>query len=147
MSTSRNTTTAQTQDDRAALDAYARHAAAANGFGDAGLVRSDAARPAATASRLDNARVVRVDPARVGVTDTLVAVARAAVRTLRVALVRWRQRRRARMTDEALSGLDDRALRDLGLDRSEISSVATGIGRRGDSTRARMWQVRQQLYI
>ena len=39
-------------------------------------------------------------------------------------LVRWRQRRDAARTATALRALDRRALRDLGLDRSEVDSVA-----------------------
>lgn len=43
------------------------------------------------------------------------------LRTLRDAL---RRRKQARVTYEALRGLDDRTLRDLGFHRSELSSVA-----------------------
>jgi uncharacterized protein YjiS (DUF1127 family) len=39
-------------------------------------------------------------------------------------LARWRRRRLARATRRALGAVDDRLLRDLGLDRSQIASVA-----------------------
>ena len=42
----------------------------------------------------------------------------------------WRQRRDARRTIQALGQLDDYLLRDLGLDRGEIPSIAAGV--RGD---------------
>ena len=48
--------------------------------------------------------------------------------TARLALAeaqrRWAARRNARLTAEALADLDDRTLRDLGFDRSEISAVS-----------------------
>jgi uncharacterized protein YjiS (DUF1127 family) len=41
----------------------------------------------------------------------------------------WRQRRRARSTAHILHGLSDAALKDIGVHRSEIESVAAGCGR------------------
>lgn len=41
---------------------------------------------------------------------------------------RMRRARQARVTYDALSGLNDRTLRDIGLSRSEIWEVAHGIG-------------------
>ena len=47
------------------------------------------------------------------------------------------QRRAASATVAILHSLDDRAMKDIGLDRSEIESVVYGdCGRKGDSTRA-----------
>jgi uncharacterized protein YjiS (DUF1127 family) len=59
--------------------------------------------------------------------------ARGIVSLLRDMGERHRMRREARLAYEALRELDDRALRDLGLDRSEIGSVsaeAAGIAER-----------------
>lgn len=48
-----------------------------------------------------------------------------------------RQRRLARETFLVLNGLDGRALRDLGFDRSEIASVACEVAGLAAPTRAR----------
>lgn len=53
------------------------------------------------------------------------------------ALARYRQRQRARATYDALRELDDRALRDLGLDRSELRSVAAEVTGEAERTRVR----------
>ncbi|MFO1327866.1 MAG: DUF1127 domain-containing protein [Rubrivivax sp.] len=45
-------------------------------------------------------------------------------RDLLAARERWLQRRRARDLEQLMQGLDDRTLRDLGLARSELPSVA-----------------------
>jgi uncharacterized protein YjiS (DUF1127 family) len=50
--------------------------------------------------------------------------ARGIVTLLRGVSERYRAHREARLAYEALRELDDRALRDLGLDRSEIGSVS-----------------------
>jgi len=52
----------------------------------------------------------------------------------------WARRRIEKATRVELHRLDDRALRDLGLDRSQIPSVAEAVGRCGAS---RMCTVRQ----
>lgn len=53
----------------------------------------------------------------------------------RRAYAAYRQRREARLTLDALDRLDDRSLRDLGLDRSEIASVAAEITGAAEHTR------------
>lgn len=40
----------------------------------------------------------------------------------------WRQRQRMRITRRILESLDDRTLRDIGLDRSEIDSIVSSRG-------------------
>ena len=66
-----------------------------------------------------------------GRTDRGSAIGRIA--RLRGRLVRhlreWRQRRRLRITGRILRGLDDRTLKDIGLDRSQIDSAVHALGR------------------
>ena len=56
------------------------------------------------------------------------------LRALRAALDGWQRRRLQRATQVALAELDVRVLRDIGLDRSEIPSLALAAGV-GDETR------------
>jgi uncharacterized protein YjiS (DUF1127 family) len=55
---------------------------------------------------------------------------------LRAALQAWQRRRLERATLLSLAELDNRLLHDIGLDRSEIPSVAHALG--GDDTRRRL---------
>jgi len=59
-----------------------------------------------------------------GVGAALVAAVRAIGRFARLAFDAYVQRRREAITYGMLRQLDDRTLRDLGLDRSEITSIA-----------------------
>ena len=68
--------------------------------------------------------------------EIIVATIRAAGEFARRAYARHRQRRQARAIDDALRQLDDRTLRDLGFDRSEIPSVAAEVT--GETTRTRV---------
>lgn len=95
---------------------------------DAGMVSlAELTPPAAQlhqAARADRSR-------RIG--DAIVA----ALRWLQSQLEQYAERRRrhalARATYRALCGLDARTLRDLGIDRSQLSSVALGVARRSIS--------------
>jgi uncharacterized protein YjiS (DUF1127 family) len=64
---------------------------------------------------------------------------------LRRIVARSRRRAQARATCRALSGLDAHALRDLGFDCSEITSVAAEIAGDADPTRVSTLQARQGL--
>jgi len=102
------------------IDAYARHALAANGFGDAGIGHFDRspspaagrAVPAKQASRLSRlARAIEQALQSLGA-------------RLRHRRARAEPRRVASATFQLLRGLDSHTLRDLGFDRSELTSVA-----------------------
>jgi uncharacterized protein YjiS (DUF1127 family) len=69
--------------------------------------------------------------------DIFVAMIRAVVAIARRAHARHRQRRQARAIDNALRQLDDRTLRDLGFDRSEITSIAAEVTGEARRTRVR----------
>jgi len=68
------------------------------------------------------------------------AVAAGVADALRSAARRWRQRREMRRTYEALSGLDARTLRDIGVGDREIGSIAAELA--GRAERSRMQAVR-----
>lgn len=63
-----------------------------------------------------------------GVRDLVAAVSRWAAGVVRRNYDAWRRRRLARATYMALRDLDDRTLRDIGLDRSELRSIAAEVG-------------------
>ena len=67
----------------------------------------------------------------------IVAAIRAAGASARRVLARHRQRRQARAIYDVLRQLDDRMLRDLGFDRSEMTSVAAEITGEAEYTRVR----------
>lgn len=67
----------------------------------------------------------------------IVAAVQAVVAIARRAYVRQRQRHRASATYDVLRRLDDRMLRDLGIDRSEIGSVAAEMSGIEQQTRVR----------
>jgi uncharacterized protein YjiS (DUF1127 family) len=67
----------------------------------------------------------------------IVAAIRAAGAIARRVLARHRQRRQARAIYDVLRQLDDRMLRDLGFDRSEITSVAAEITGEAEYARVR----------
>jgi uncharacterized protein YjiS (DUF1127 family) len=107
------------------IDSWARHAFAANGFGDAVISRPSSFELAA-AARAQRSRAMGEMLAR------LVASAWAMVRR---AYAWHRQYRMASATFHALRELDDHTLRDLGMHRSEISSVAAELGGLVERTR------------
>jgi len=88
-----------------------------------------------TAVRLNAA--ARTDRSRL-VTELAAAAWRAVASRIQQLLARATQRRRARATYLALRNLDARTLRDIGFDRSEILSVATGFAGAADATPAHL---------
>jgi uncharacterized protein YjiS (DUF1127 family) len=104
----------------------------ARGPGDAALLRTGNFEHL-TAVRLNSA--ARIDRSRLA-TKLAAAAWRAVVSRIQQLLARAKQRRRARATHLALRNLDARTLRDIGFDRSEILSVATGFPGAADATPA-----------
>ena len=72
---------------------------------------------------------------------------RAAARLLRRHFAAWQQQRQARQNHLALRGLDERTLRDLGFDRSEIGSLVAEIGDQAAPTRVRVLQAFHGLRV
>lgn len=126
-------------DNRDEIERWVQQAVAANGFGGSGdvAIRDTTASTRPTSYELYHA-------ARVHRTATLgkivVAMIEAVAGMVRRAYARHLQRRKAGETRDALAYLDDRALRDLGLDRSEITSVAAEISGQAAYTRLRVLQ-------
>lgn len=63
-------------------------------------------------------------------------IARGAIERVATACAAWQRQRFARAAVRALNGLDARTLRDLGLDRSELSSLAAELA--GEAARQRV---------
>jgi uncharacterized protein YjiS (DUF1127 family) len=113
----------------AELEAWARRATLANGFGDG---TAGAARPSADGYTL--AVQARADR-HAGIAEIIAVVAEAVATRARRGIASWRRAREAHATYRALNGLDARTLRDIGIDRSEMSSVAGEIAGTADRTR------------
>ncbi|MGE5714749.1 MAG: DUF1127 domain-containing protein [Betaproteobacteria bacterium] len=131
------------RDCAADLDGWARRAAAANGFGEARAdaqvtqVSHDVHRLAIEARGARSASLAAV-------LATLMATASAAAQRLRAS---WARARSARATYRALRELDARTLHDLGLDRSEMRSVAAEIAGESDRTRAQALRTLRALSL
>jgi len=119
-------------------EAWARHALAANGFGDGAGV-GDAAIPDAASARPANYELYHAARAHRSLTlgEIIVALVQALAAIARQALARYAQRQRAKSTYDALRQLGDRTLRDLGFHRSEIRSVAAELTGETECTRVR----------
>lgn len=72
----------------------------------------------------------------------------AALKTVRAILLRayerYRQHRKASGIRDVLGGLDDRTLRDIGIDRSEIASVAAELTGQTEASRMHPWRAAQE---
>jgi len=60
---------------------------------------------------------------------------------------RWRERRQMRQTYQALSGLDERTLRDIGVGSQEIGSIAAELAGRAERTRMHALRTLRELTI
>ena len=120
---------------------WARHALAANGFGDVGI--TDTA-PSARPASYDMYHAVRAHRS-LALGQIIIAAIKAVEAFARRALARHKQRRQARVAYDALHQLDDRTLRDLGFDRSEIMSLAAEVTGEAECTRVRALQTSHGL--
>jgi uncharacterized protein YjiS (DUF1127 family) len=114
------------------IDAWARHAQAANGFGGVDLACPPEPLPLDAPTR--TATAGSEVPATTGPRAALFAC-RDFVRRLAARIAQYRA---ARRTVVALRDLDARTLRDLGFDHSEIGSVAGEAAGLADATRVRV---------
>ena len=118
---------------RQEIDAWARHAVAANGFGD-GAVSDKHPSALPTSYEIYQAACTH----RAFLLGEIIAAAIQALGAIvRRAYAQYRQRRAGRKTYQALSQLDDRALRDLGFARDELMSVAAETAGQVERTRVR----------
>ena len=132
--------------NRDAVERWAQHALAANGFGGFGNVAIGSTRLSTRPTRYERYHAARVHRA-IALGSIIVEVIQAVVAIARRAYARHLQRREARETRDALAFLDDRALRDLGLDRSEITSIAAEIAGEAQYTRMRALQTLPSLQV
>jgi uncharacterized protein YjiS (DUF1127 family) len=120
------------------IDAWARRAPAANGFGDAPSLDSA---PSAWPSSYELYQAARTNRAFV-LGEVMASAVRSVRALMRLAYRRYRHRRQQSELYETLSQLDDRTLRDLGFDRSEIRSVAAEWAGEAEATRVRVLNTR-----
>ena len=120
------------EDPAISAEAWARHALAANGFGDGAIADAGSARPTSYELYHD-ARAYR----SFTLGEIIVALMQAVAAIARQALARYAQHQRARSMYDALRQLDDHTLRDLGFDRSEIRSVVAELAGKAECTRMR----------
>jgi uncharacterized protein YjiS (DUF1127 family) len=114
-----------------ALDAWARHAAASNGFAD---VDAGSLTPSHQSTlELDAAaREFRAASLRA----ILAAIGASLLAQFKPLYSSWQRYQLAAATHRALSQLDARTLHDIGLDRSELHSIARELTGEIDRTRA-----------
>ena len=126
------------EDPAISAEAWARHALAANGFGDGAAV-GDGAITDAPSARPTSYELYHYARAYRSFTlgEIIVAVMQAVAAIARQALACYAQHQRARSMYDALRQLDDHTLRDLGFDRSEIRSVVAELAGKAECTRMR----------
>lgn len=120
-------------DSRNEIEAWAQRARAANGSGNAAAADFATAWP----SSYELYQAARAN--RAFVLGEMVASALKSVRAIvRLAYRRYQHYRQKSAVYDTLSQLDDRTLRDLGFDRSEIRSVAAEWAGEAEATRMRV---------
>ena len=116
------------------VERQAQHARAANGLGDVAIFDTPASARPTSSEPHQAAR----DHRSFTLGEIIVVVLQATGAIARRAHARHRQRRQARAVYDALRGLDDHTLHDLGFDRSEITSVAAEVTGEAEPTRVRV---------
>ena len=112
---------------RAQIDAWAKHAEASNGFGDAGVVAAESTfEPTPTAPQPGAWRRFR--------------------RSVAEFIGRWVEYRRMRAEHAALARLDAATLRDLGIGRSEIGSYVAEFNGSSQVTRRRILPRNREIF-
>lgn len=121
---------------RTELEAVVLRSAAANGFGDAEVGQAQ------PFGALDSVQLYQLARAHRSyrLAEIFAVTVQAATDAVRRMLASWKRQRQARATYLALRTLNERTLRDLGFDRSELLSVATEAAGSGDFTRVRLMQ-------
>ena len=117
------------QPEALATGPWALRALAANGFGDGA--------EASALSSYELMRAARVHRGRV-LGELIGRVARAVAAAAKGLYAAYRRRRAAAELHGELRELDDHALRDLGFDRSELSSIVAEATGEAERTRARV---------
>jgi uncharacterized protein YjiS (DUF1127 family) len=119
------------------VEPWAEHALAANGFGD--VASNDTASPVRATSYTLHQAALAHRSFTLGeiIVEAIRAVGAIVGAIASRALARYRQRQQAWATYDALRQLDDRTLRDLGFDRSELRSVAAEVTGEAERTRVR----------
>ena len=125
------------------LEAWARRAGAASGFGEASTGAVDA-RPLPDAMQLANAARAHRSATLPAVIQAVIAASSEAVRR---GLAEWRRARDEQATFRALRALDQRTLHDIGLDSSETRSVAAELAGGADRTRIHALMTLRNLAI
>ena len=113
------------------LEPWARHALAASGFGDVGTTDAASSERPTSYELYHAARAHR----SFSLGEIIVAAIYAVITLADRVYARHRQGRQARDIYNALRHLDDRTLRDLGFDRSELRSVAAEVTAQAEYTR------------
>jgi uncharacterized protein YjiS (DUF1127 family) len=116
------------------IESWAEHARAANGLGDLETATAAYSNRASGQASYQTARSHR----SFTLGEILVAVLQVAISTAHRAYARYQQHRQAGAIYDTLRELDDRTLRDLGFDRSEIRSVAAELTGEAERTRMRV---------
>lgn len=116
------------------IEGWARQARGANGLGN---VEADAPAAPARPTSYELYRAARIDRAFT-LAEIIAEMVWAVGAIARRAYAGYRRRRDADALSDTLRQLDDRMLRDLGFDRSEIRSVAAEVTGEAETTRLRV---------
>ena len=125
------------------LDAWARRVFAANGFGDADVVPSTAGVGAGAIALHADALKHR----GAAFWEICFAIGAAIGAAIDLTIARWREQRELRRTYAALSGLDERTLKDIGLSGHEAGSIAAELAGRADRTRVQALRTLRDLSV